>query len=211
MKYIFLIPSHIEYSYIYYLINKYYPSLLLSNKIEIVLTGCGLKAINFLEKNINILNKNKIILTGTAGSLTNSLYFGNAISPDKLITDKYNEPITLSPLKIFNHSIKKVTIYTSKSLISSIEKKQYINNLYSAHAVDMESYYIAKEFIKYNLNLKIIKIILDEYNDTLIKRKNNYFLFSSNEKDFIKAKELFSMRLMEACKIIVSIINLICK
>ncbi len=36
MKYIFLIPSHIEYSYIYYLINRYYPSLLLSNKIYFI-------------------------------------------------------------------------------------------------------------------------------------------------------------------------------
>jgi nucleoside phosphorylase len=210
MNCIFLIPTKIEYLYLTAEIKKNYPHLFLSNKIKVIQNGCGKRIKKFIEDNLQILNNNKIILSATAGALSPQLHFGDIIIPNKIIT-AHNEILWAND-QIYKLNVKFATIFTSTKLVCEPTQKNMLYSKYNAEAVDMESYYAAIACNKYNLNLQIIKIILDEYDESLIKINANYGITSMKDKikNLERAQKIFKSRMIEISKIIANIINFIC-
>lgn len=212
MNYIFLVPTKIEYSSIISSIKNNYSHLLKLEKVKIIEAYLGGKISNYIKRNLDLLKNNEIILTGTAGALINTLRFGDIITPKAFVKEN-KEIIALSFFKTYNIDIKKVIMFTCKKLIQDILEKEEIKDRYSAEAVDMESYYAFNACSKYKLNLQIIKVILDEYNESIIRKNNSFAINKSRNKNLDMNNDehiLFLEKIKEVSGIIANIINSIC-
>lgn len=212
MNYIFLVPTKIEYSSVISSVQNNYSHLLKSKRFKIIQASFGEKIFNYIKSNLNLLKNNEIILTGTAGALSNTLSFGDIITPKAFVKED-KEIIALSCSKTYNIDIKKVIMFTCAKLIQGILAKKTISDKYSADVVDMESYYAFVACKKYKLNLQIVKVILDEYNESIRGENNSFAIIRSISKNLNLNNDghtLFLQRIKEAGVIIANIINSIC-
>ncbi len=180
--------------------------VLAATKQEII--PCNLKTftigVGLIQATLNtslILSNNsvsEIILTGLARSVDKTLKVGDLVTATKVINwqldltsfklnhgSTFNKegkeigPIELEPL---NETLRKVTIGSSdKFLLKSNTKDITLLEELNVDVVDMESYAVATVAKAFNIPLKIIRVISDDY---LGNKPKNFksFLKEANEK-----------------------------
>ncbi|OGF62251.1 MAG: hypothetical protein A2Y62_14115 [Candidatus Fischerbacteria bacterium RBG_13_37_8] len=91
-------------------------------------------------------------------------------------------------------------------------EKKLLHQHYNASAVDMESFILLKICREYHLNMLIVKVILDAYNESIGREKKEFFLFPEDGgNDFSEEKrKLFIERLETSSRQLAQIIHSIC-
>ena len=130
-----------------------------THEVAIVHTGVGAKYCNErLELLIHKAKPRVVITAGFAGAVTNELRIG-----DLILAQNFSDPGLLEKAErvLAGHKFRRTKLFTSTSIVDSIEQRNEIARASGAAAVDMETGAIANVCTAHGLPLLSLRMISD--------------------------------------------------
>ncbi len=140
----------------------------------VVISGKGPERAQAATKYLLACNSTTIINMGVAGALVTGLEAGDVLCPT--IIKSESDSLDVSALQPYDMAtilgpsgvkLRSGHLLTVTEIAHTPAEKKVLHDKYSAHAVDMEAYYVGAECVKEGVPFYAIKAISDTVNDTL--------------------------------------------